>query len=155
VLVHQVAAKGTCSHHLIALMTLHFPTVPFLCRGQTFCHSCVRCCHELGLDPPGRADHHLDLLQIGFEANTCKKVNKDVQRPLEEFWVPRGQIRVVNVKDCKKAAISSVITASSSSLSSHSCRAYSLATASTRMLKSLADRGLPCVMPCPAQKGDP
>ncbi len=42
----------------------------------------------------------------------CKEVNKDVQRPLREFLVLQGQIRVVDLKDCKKAAISSIMTAS-------------------------------------------
>jgi hypothetical protein len=80
----------------------------------------------------------MSLLHVGLEANTGKEVDEDVQRPLKEFQVPQGQIgqiHVINVKECKKAAISSVIIASSSSLSSRNCHTHSLTTASTRMLK--------------------
>ncbi len=127
--------------------------IPLLC--QTFFRLCVRCHWELGSDPPGHANHCLSLLHVGLKAHTCKEFDNDVQHPLKEFRVPRDQICIVNRKDGKKATISSVITASSSSLSFCSCRTHSLATALTGMLKSLADRGLPCITPRPAQKGDP
>ena len=149
VLICQVMAERACRHHLVVLMTLHFPTVPFLRWHQSFPHLVVGCCRELSSDSPRCANHCMRFLYVGLKTYTCKEVDEYSHRPLEKFGVSRGQICVIHVKITKKVAISSVIASSSSSLSSPNCRYHSLATALRRMLKIFDDKGLLCIMPRP------
>jgi hypothetical protein len=58
---------------------------------------------QLNAYPPGGADHCLRLLCIGFEANTGEEANYDIERPLEEFWVARRQVRIIDIEYGKES----------------------------------------------------
>jgi hypothetical protein len=58
---------------------------------------------QLNAYPPGGANHCLRFLCVGFEANAGEEANNDIKHPLEEFWVARRQVCIIDIEYGKKS----------------------------------------------------
>jgi hypothetical protein len=100
--VRQVVAEGCGLHHLSTLETLDIPGVPLGRSDTATSQTPVQISRELGPYPTRGADHRLRLGHIRLKPHPFKKTHKKIQRALQEFRVPRCEVRVVDIEDCKK-----------------------------------------------------
>ncbi len=76
--------------------------LPLLARLVSESHAVVGGGWELGADPAGSADHGLRLQAVGLEADALKEFDQDIQCCLEEHWIPRRKISVIDIEDCEE-----------------------------------------------------